>query len=462
VGIIIGLQVISPQTRTLSFAALIALAIFRRRGPVQALSLSIFATFANDGLAAETPMLSLLKWVLIAVCAVKLAITFKSHAKVKMPGQHAITFYAIAICILALIVSNNRELSLLKLFSWYVTAQVIFVAFSDRRVSAAYWLNWFFSVYVACLLFSLPLLFLPAGRWLNGRSFQGVFSQPQAFGVYVAPFTAVVTVGIIRAAVLRWHTLFIAALAWTMMIASQCRTAVLAVSLGFAVSLAISLLCRPGERGMWVRPSIMIRFCLISLIALVLATAFGDKAVSGISSFLFKGGSGSIWNPIFEKGGIASSRENLVKPQLEQFKETPIAGSGFGLAPEDVGQQVQTSDIYGLPLSAPTEPGFLPLALLAQTGIIGTAAWCLMLLPLSRRVSFHVPFEISILFWTVTLTTLGEMTFFAAGGLGLQLWLLFGLCARLSTERRPRRSSIPADAGKLLATKAIERVGSIA
>jgi len=74
-GIIIGLQVISSQTRILSFVVLLALAVFRRRGPAQALSLSIFATFANGGLAAEAPMLSLLKWVLIAVCAAKLVIT---------------------------------------------------------------------------------------------------------------------------------------------------------------------------------------------------------------------------------------------------------------------------------------------------------------------------------------------------------------------------------------------------
>ena len=71
----------------------------------------------------------------------KLAITFKSHLNVKMPGQHAITVYTIVICVLALVVSNNRELSLLKLLSWYVTAQIIFVALSDRRVTAAYWLN---------------------------------------------------------------------------------------------------------------------------------------------------------------------------------------------------------------------------------------------------------------------------------------------------------------------------------
>jgi O-Antigen ligase len=461
-GIIIGLQVISPETRVLSFTGLLALAAFRRRGPVQALSLSIFATFANGGLAPETPALSFLKWMLIAVCAVKLAITFKSHLNVKMPGQHAITVYTIVICILALVVSSNRELSVLKLLSWYVTAQIIFVALSDRRVAASYWLDWLFSLYVALLLFSLPLLFFPVGRWLNGRSFQGVFSHPQTFGVYIAPFTAVVTVGIIRAAVLRWHAVLIAALAWTMMFVSQCRTAVLAVSLGIAASLFIFLLRQKGKRTNWLQPYIVIRICLLGAIALVLAPAFGDSAVSGLSTFLSKGSSGSIWNPIFEKGGIVSSRESLVAPQLEQFRQKPIGGTGFGLAPENVAQQVQTSDLYGLPLSAPTEPGFLPLALLAQTGIIGAAAWCLMLFPLSRRVSFHAPLEMAILFWTVTLTTLGEMTFFAAGGLGLQLWLLLGLCARISAERRPRRSSVLTNSGRILASRQMENAGFIA
>jgi hypothetical protein len=441
---------------------LLALAVFRRRGPAQALSLSIFATFANGGLAAEAPMLSLLKWVLIAVCAAKLVITIKSHMTVRMPGQHAITLYAIVICILALVASTNRELSLLKLISWYVTAQVMFIALADRRTAAAYWLNWFFSLYVGLLIFSTPLLFLPAGRWLNGVSFQGVFSQPQAFGVYIAPFTAVVTVGIIRATSLRWHALLTAALAWIMMFASQCRTAVLAVSLGITVSIFVSFLRRSGERSNWLRPYIAMRFCLFAVIALFVASAYGDRAVSGISTFLFKGSSGSIWNPIFEKGGIASSRESLVRPQLEQFREKPIAGTGFGLAPENVGQEIQTSDIYGLPLSAPTEPGFLPLALLAQTGIIGAAAWCLMLFPLSRRVSFHAPFEIGVLLWTVTFTTLGEMTFFAAGGLGLQLWLLLGLCARISAERRLGRSLVPADSGAVLGTRRMGNVGFIA
>jgi hypothetical protein len=41
---------------------------------------------------------------------------------------------------------------------------------------------------------------------------------------------------------------------------------------------------------------------------------------------------------------------------------------------------------------------------------------------------------ILVLFWSSFFINFGEMVFFASGGLGAQLWLLFGLCLSASAK----------------------------
>ena len=440
-GAVIGLQMISPETRVLSYAGLIALTVFRMRGPVEALSLSTFAILANDGLAPAAPALVYLKWILLAVCAVKLTFTHKIYSKPALRAQRAITIFTIAIAFLALATSSNPTLSIWKLLSWFLGVQVVIAALSDPGTKAAYWLSWLYSLYVSSLVASASIYFLPVGRWLNGRGFQGVFSHPQSFGIYLAPFTAVLTAELFTSRKLRWHNVAIMILGWVLLFASLCRTAVLAIPLGLTAALIGGLVSRRISIKGQLNGNTLARACGLLGMLTVFVILSGEDLRDELGSFLKKGRPTYEQSVVFDKGGIADSRESLILPQLEQFATKPLAGNGFGIAPEGIMQDVQSGDFHGIPLSAPIEPGYLPVALLAQMGIIGTMAWMFWFLPLSFWVSSKTSLGISILFWTAMFTQLGEASFFSFGGLGLQFWLLIGLSIRMSTERhRPHFS----------------------
>ena len=74
--------------------------------------------------------------------------------------------------------------------------------------------RWFTTVQAVVIASSLPLILSSAGYFTNGVGFQGILNHPQAFGVYLAPVTALLvadTFGGSRASPVHGATLPVAA-----------------------------------------------------------------------------------------------------------------------------------------------------------------------------------------------------------------------------------------------------------
>src|SRR5262249_33043058 len=94
--------------------------------------------------------------------------------------------------------------------------------------------------------------------------------------------------------------------------------------------------------------------------------------------------------------------------------------------------------VTGLPLSAPVEKGFLPTAVLEETGIFGAIFFALFLFSAMRLVVRRGDIVLAWIFFTCLFVNVGEMIFFSAGGLGLYIWLLMGwAAARRDAQRAP-------------------------
>jgi hypothetical protein len=111
---------------------------------------------------------------------------------------------------------------------------------------------------------------------------------------------------------------------------------------------------------------------------------------------------------------------------MNNFYNSPITGIGFGTAYDD--KFVQGATWY----TAPTEKGFLPSAVLEETGLIGGLFFTGFL------VSFfvylirdrNVPgFGMMV---TFLVSNLGEMTFFSFGGAGGLCWFFVAAGLALS------------------------------
>ena len=98
------------------------------------------------------------------------------------------------------------------------------------------WLSqWMFSLYWVVLLLSAPLLLLPLGYLTNGSGWQGILNHPQAMGVFLVPFVALLIV----AALLGSSSWTILVMAGTGVVAvwfTEARTALLAVAIGASIA----------------------------------------------------------------------------------------------------------------------------------------------------------------------------------------------------------------------------------
>jgi O-antigen ligase len=117
---------------------------------------------------------------------------------------------------------------------------------------------------------------------------------------------------------------------------------------------------------------------------------------------------------------VFESRMPLIESSWRVFVQRPWTGIGFGTSIDP--QFVANATLF----SAPTEKGFLPTALLEEVGIIGALPFAVFL------IAFFVHY------WKIRniialgmmacllLLNLGEMMFFALGGMGLYSWSLIG------------------------------------
>jgi len=153
-----------------------------------------------------------------------------------------------------------------------------------------------------------------------------------------------------------------------------------------------------------------------------------EGAKDAVGAFLAKRRFGDEAWPARLVSSIAGSRGKVTRALVDTIQEHPWVGVGFGVAALGVQQKVETDSVTGLAISAPIEQGFLPLAVLAQVGVIGS----LGLLAFSGAVFWPIfaRGSLGMMCWALgaLLTNFGEMTFFAIGGMGLQMWLFFGLC----------------------------------
>ena len=130
-----------------------------------------------------------------------------------------------------------------------------------------------------------------------------------------------------------------------------------------------------------------------------------------------------------------SSRGRGIADQWANFNASPLFGIGFGVSLGSSFKPVFDS-FTGLPLSASVEKGFLPTAILEETGIFGATFFVVFLLSLIRHVFSKIDLVLPWVFLASLFVNTGEMIFFSAGGLGLYIWLLMGWTTCPRWERK--------------------------
>jgi hypothetical protein len=410
--ILVGTGIYGLTSVGAGLRALALMAVLRMLNPT--------LVFLPEGAAALT-------WGVVLLTSMRILLTL-SASDIKTIGP--LWAYALVVAALAVVSSANPDISLMKLLSFTLSASAALIGFRRLDDQARAWmLVWLCSLWLVVVLLSIPTLLAPGiGFARNGRGFQGIFNHPQALAIFLVPAVVWFTTqafGYKHKIAPRAATF--AVVLWTIMLATLARTAFAGSVLSLSFSALLGRLRSRADLSV-ARRRLFIALAAVACVGALMAVA-STTVSERIQGFVFKGGVEA-----YEGMGEAfhASRGKGIEVQWQNFLESPITGHGFQVYPsgEFPGG---VKRIWGIPVSASVEKGFMFVAVLEETGIVGAMFLFILLYSLYRSVKATGDLRRLALFFSCLLVNFGEAVFFAAGGLGLYFWILIGFAAAGST-----------------------------
>ncbi len=408
-------------------AILVAAALWALISPfhaMQSLTVTWFATSVNTGEALEITGLgdtggsTVLVGLKLAVFVLAFARVMVARLTAPEQPQHRLALrlvaFVVVAALLALVSSTLPDVSLFKLVLFLIggTATLLAVAFAVQDHPDLTF-AWIWGSCAAIVVLSAPLLLVSLGYVRNASGFQGWLNQPQAYGIFIAPVTALfIGLALFDKMWVRAN-LALGALATVELFATLSRNALLAASLGLVIGVAISFRRAPRQ---WLALGALSLIGLAVLILLPSTQAYVESLVRKTDN------TSSAEIGVGE--AFQTSRGFLIEQGLVNFQQQPLSGVGFGVAADPTVIAVVRDPIFGLPLSAPIEKGVVWIAALEEVGLIGTFVLVLLLYELlSGSLRYHTATGLSVAF-AALMTNNGEATLFSFNGHGLFLWLL--------------------------------------
>lgn len=346
-------------------------------------------------------------------------------------------FYFATVAGTSIVVSAFPLVSALKVLTFALGTTAVLVGLYQTRHAMQHWLSWLYTMGSFILVASIPFYFLPAGFARHGVLFRGITNDPQTFGAVVAPLTALFTGLYLFHPTLknRWVGAP-AVLGWVGIYLTFSRTSMLAAVLGLVVTVGVGGVLRREEWGRQIGNALGRPVAIGSGILILGLLAMQASSIQRyVAEFVFKDDQASTVVEIFEE-----ARGSRATRSMENFRRSPIFGIGFG-APSDPSRFTRHLERgpLGIPTSATVEKGFMPTAVLEETGIVGAV---LILTLLGFLIAPVMWYGDIVAFWmlsTALLVNFGEMIFFTMGGNGLYLWIMMGFCYCWSVARASQR-----------------------
>jgi hypothetical protein len=273
------------------------------------------------------------------------------------------------------------------------------------------------------VLLSLPLFAFPEIAYAkNGHGFQGILNHPQTFGPVLAPATSALLAGLLFRRPKSFSLLVAVSLSLiALMIASQARTALATVILSIGATTLVMFFKK--RKYSEFRIGRLFAFSVLGLVGLVVVTTTSEVIRDKLIGFVYKRNSTTMESAL-------ASRSGGIESQWNQFLDSPIGGHGFGVYPWGLGSS-EAVEFMGVPISAPVEKGFLPTAILEETGLIGALGFLVVLYFLGRNVIQQGNCQWLALLFACIFVNVGEMVIFSVGGIGLFYWLMIGVATRV-------------------------------
>ncbi|MEX0732967.1 MAG: O-antigen ligase family protein [Aquisalimonadaceae bacterium] len=411
---------------------LVAWALIGPRRSIEALTLSWLLTFLNPGIYTEPIGGDVLRWLVVLAAFVSVSFClFRTGFRMPRAWLGVVIFVIVSV-ILSIQTSYAPDVSLFKLTSFFIATTAVLGAFHLTKDQATYWQQWFLIVFSVVVVMSFPLIIHDLGFVRNGRGFQGLTNHPQAYAAFIAPFLAwVVAIGLQRQR-FGIGLATVITLAGISLFATQGRTGVIAATAGLVLAGMWALMRRGREARL---PRVWLAIGLVAFGVCVGVGAFQWSTIKESAvEFVMKDRQDYTVEEAFY-----GSRGFLIERSMNNFRENPLLGIGFGVASDPGAFRIRHDPLLGLPVGASVEKGFTVTAVLEEVGLIGFVFFLFMIAALLKPI--FVPkraFPELALALGAFLVNLGEGVFFAIGGIGLLIWLVIG-AAQVMAKADPVR-----------------------
>lgn len=429
--VLIWVQIFGNIVTTVTYIFLIFCALLSSETAIKTLTMGVILNFLNPGLFSGSEYSYFLRWVLLFSAACRIYLSQIALSWTVSKYLLYLFIFSIASMIFSLFNSYAIFVSLAKIIVFFIGFSTVLLGF--KQTTSSSWRSWYFTFFSAVLISGMPLLYMSEGYVRNLKGFQGILNQPQAYGVYmIVPTIWLTGIWLVNKKVSSIMKIIILG-GWVTIFATRSRAAILAAVLGILFVAVIAFFRRPSWNKnllMTIRKPVFIAIIFLVIIVMMFT---GNIVEEAVEDFIYKN-PGSIYENIYH------SRVFLIERSWKNFKEHPLIGIGFGVASDKEKFIVKESKYLSIPLEAPTEKGFLITVLLEEVGIIGTFLFLIFFIELAKPIIKYGDLPSAWLFWSAFFVSFGEMVFFSPGGLGMHIWLCFGLA--INSVSKIKKSSV--------------------
>jgi len=374
----------------------------------------------NYVLTGGAPAAGLLKWILFFTCATRICVglTKWKNEKVEWRWLWPLYIFMAGAGVLSFVASRDIAVTLMKEFVFSVGVFAALVGVQDPQTAPRYWRKWIVTVVAVVGILSMPFLVIGHANYISG-AFQGILVHPQTYGIYIVPVAIYMTVYLIqKGIVVGWVPMLVLWL-WVSVLLSASRTAVLAATLALLITWLGEIISGRIAVSEEKARALLLASVVLGVIIVGVIVTQGDTVVSSMARFAQKSDD--------TNRDLLSSRDSQINGLVASIKDNPIVGVGFGMSPISEDLYTERDTLTGLTVSASTEQGYLPLAVMTQVGVIGSVLFVIFLLGVIVSALSGTSTPVKAMFWAALFLNLGEMIFFSFGGIGQQMWLIVGV-----------------------------------
>lgn len=408
--VILLANMIHPFVSILIHLYLIKFSLNGKVESIKSLIISFTIYFLNPGIfKIHNSVVPLLRWIIFFVCIFNiLRNTRKSLLNKKW--VFVLLIWTLYTLLISIIKSNLPMISIMKLFMFYLGFMAVNIGIIDSKKYYD-WKRWIFIYFITIHISSLLLIGLPVGYFRNGTGFQGILNQPNAFGIIMAVILSFY-IYLNSQDNNKEYSNFLSILIISgivMLLCSKSRTSMIALSLSIINFIIVFIKNTILKQNLKLRSIVITLF--ITIIMFILTILNYSSIVSSINELIYKGGNENL----------LYSSQNVIDNQEEAIKNSFFIGNGFGV--EWYPNQKKSFEIS---LSHPIEKRNIFLALLSETGIIGTIIFIIFIIEYTGIFIKRGLKYVDCIFISTFAINFGEMVFFSGNGIGIFVWFMLG------------------------------------